>query len=104
MIDAVVSMISRLLNPNTCRHSKITWPRNRDGKCYVMCQLCYQEFEYETPLQQTPEELRRDKYLVRKAKRVLAIELREKEVSKKAPASNELVGVTSIQRRKTANG
>ena len=104
MIDALVSLIGRLLNPSACRHSSITWPRERDGKCYVMCQHCYLEMEYATPLQLTPKQSLRLNRLVKKAKRDLASDLLAKETREKEALSKEAVVVTSIQRRKSSNG
>ena len=104
MMETLIKLINRLLNPSACRHSHITWPRERDGKCYVMCQRCYAEIEYKTPLQQTPKEGKRRRLLITKAKRTLADDMLAKTIREQEALSKESVAVTSIQRRRASNG
>jgi hypothetical protein len=62
----------------TCLHTNITWPRTANGASHVVCQKCLTEIQYNGPLLLSTEERSRYQKKVKRAKALLAAELKLK--------------------------
>jgi hypothetical protein len=67
-----------LFRGRACLHTNITWPRTANGASHVVCQKCLAEIQYNGPLLLSTEERSHYQKKVKRAKAVLAAELKLK--------------------------
>lgn len=67
-----------LFGGRACLHTNITWPRTTNGASHVVCQKCLAEIQYNGPMLLSIEERRRYQKKIKRAKVILAAEMKLK--------------------------